>query len=146
MSHRVEQVESSLQRAVSQIIQRELNDPRVRGLVSITRADVAPDFSQAQLFVSVLPAEHGPLSVQGLNAAAPHIRKQVRRLVNLHKLPRLEFRLDEGLKKEAEVYAAIAQGLQKEARLAPEPDPEATPSGDPAADDAAPADDQTTQE
>lgn len=55
MTHRIEQVESTLRKALAQVLQRSISDPRIRGMVSITDVDVSPDMKQAKICVSVLP-------------------------------------------------------------------------------------------
>ena len=55
-SRRQLQVGDLLRDEVSQIIQREMNDPRL-GFVSITRVEMSPDMRYAKLFVSVYATE-----------------------------------------------------------------------------------------
>ncbi|MCC6578844.1 MAG: 30S ribosome-binding factor RbfA [Phycisphaeraceae bacterium] len=116
MSHRIPQVESALMRAVSQVISRGLADPRVSGLVSITKVQVSPDLSEAYIQVSVVPSERQDLTVAGLNSASKYIQSAVRALVSMRRTPRLQFRVDDSLKRQAAVYDAIREGLETEAR------------------------------
>ena len=50
MSRRTERVASTIQQELAQIIMRELSDPRLVGLPSITRVKVSPDLSVADVF------------------------------------------------------------------------------------------------
>lgn len=109
MTRQQDQVSATLHRALQTVLSRGLHDPRIRGLISVTRVEVAPDRTQATVYVSVLPAEHEALSVHGLNHAAPHIRTEVGEQVRIRKMPRLFFKVDQGLKKQAAVHAAIDQ-------------------------------------
>ena len=102
-----EQVVSVLQRAVQEILSRGLNDPRVRGLISVTKIDLSADRVNATIHVSVMPAERAKLSLHGLKHAATHIRLELGRRVKMRRVPRLSFRLDESLKREARIIAAI---------------------------------------
>ena len=95
MSYKKQQVESALKRAISQVVTQRLSDPRIEGLVSVTRVDVAPDGHQALVFVSVLPDKSGPLSLHGLRHAAGRIHSLVSKNVSMRYVPRLVFRLDE---------------------------------------------------
>lgn len=115
MSHRKQQVESSLQRAVADVIERDLSDPRVRGLISVTRVEMTDDLKSAFAYVSILPDKYERRTLAGLNAAARHIMSRVDRRVQLRSMPRLEFRLDPSIKKQAEVEDAIREGLSREA-------------------------------
>lgn len=117
MSHRIAQVESTLKRAVSQVLQRRVSDPRIMGLVSVTRVEVTPDMKEATAYVSVMPDKYQRRTLAGLQAAQRHIQSMTGTLVSFD-MPHLRFRLDEGLKKEADVLAAIREGTQ---RTGPEP-------------------------
>lgn len=115
MTVRTQQVAASIRAAVQMSITRGLNDPRIRGLVSVTKVQLAPDLSEAFIHVSVLPEEHSTLTLRGLESAAGHIRTALRDSIRLRKTPRLVFRLDESLKKQAKLDAAIRSGLPPEA-------------------------------
>tara|TARA_B100001115_G_scaffold179696_1_gene170897 strand:- start:900 stop:1301 length:402 start_codon:yes stop_codon:yes gene_type:complete len=114
MSTHSHQIESVLKRSVQDVLTRGLNDPRVRGLVSVTKVDVSPDYAEAIVWCSVLPQEHGPLSIKGIEHAATWIRRTVAEKVSLRRMPRLSFRLDESLKRQAEVLSAINEGRRRD--------------------------------
>jgi ribosome-binding factor A len=125
MTHRLEQVGSVIRVAVQSVLARGLNDPRVRGLVSVTKVEVAPDLSEARVFVSVLPAEHSELTMHGLKSAAGHIQSEIAKQVAARRMPRLAFRLDDSLKKQAAIDAALFRSRsrpQAESREQPAPD------------------------
>lgn len=109
MSQRLDQLGSVIQIAVQRVITRGLNDPRVRGLISITKVEVAPDLADARIFVSILPAGHSELTMHGLQSAARHIQSEIADEVVARRLPRLSFHLDESLKRQAGVDAAVSQ-------------------------------------
>jgi ribosome-binding factor A len=107
MSTRTEKIGSVLHHAIQNVITRGLNDPRVRGLISVTKIEVAPDLADAQVYVSVLPAERSELTMHGLRGAAGHIQRAVAPAVAAKRMPRLHFRLDDSLKKQATLDAAL---------------------------------------
>jgi ribosome-binding factor A len=100
-------VASTIQQAVQQVLAKGLADPRVDGLITVTKVTVSDDLKAATVWVSVLPQERQKLVVHGLSHAAAHIRRQVGDLVSLKQMPTVSFRLDESLKREAEVYRAL---------------------------------------
>jgi len=116
MTQRTEQVASVVRHAVQRVLSRGLNDPRVRGLVSVTRVDVTPDLAEARVHVSILPAEHTELTMHGLRSAAGHIQGEIAGEVSARRMPRLVFKLDETLKKQAEIDAAIGRASSAHGR------------------------------
>ncbi len=114
MTIRQQQIESTLKRTLSEVISRRLADPRIRGLVSITRVEVTNDLKDAHVYVSVLPAQYEKRAVAGLNSAAGHIHRLARDSVALKTTPHFEFRLDESLKKQAAVLESIDQAARRE--------------------------------
>ena len=116
MSLHTDQVASVLRRAIQQVLSRGLNDPRVQGLISVTQVQVSDDLADATVSVSVLPAERGELTLHGLRHAARHIRTEVGKAVRMRRLPRFSFKLDESLKKEAQIIAAINEAIRSDER------------------------------
>ncbi len=106
---RLDQVASTIRRGIGAVLLRGLGDERIRGLVSVTRVAVAPDLRTATVHVSVLPQEHAALTLHGLNRAAPRIQAELARHVQLRRTPRLKFELDDSLKKQAALDAALAE-------------------------------------
>lgn len=111
MNQRTRQVGAELQRALQDILRRGAHDPRIRGLISITEVNVAPDFAEAVVRVSVLPEKHAELTLTGLNAAAGFFRSEIAQRVAMRRTPRIRFTIDQSLKKQAEVHAAINRAV-----------------------------------
>lgn len=109
MSRRAEQVASLLRTAIQEVIARGFQDPRIRGLITITELTVSPDLKTATIMVSVLPEERQDLTMHGLRAAATHIRHQVSDRLDLRVTPDLHFKVDSSLKKQAGVFEALAR-------------------------------------
>jgi ribosome-binding factor A len=124
---RNEVVAATLKRAIQEILARGLHDPRVRGLISVTSVEVTHDRADATVMVSVLPEEHAELTLHGLRSAAAHVRSALAGRVSMRRLPRLSFRLDESLKKEAAVSAALAEGRRRQAGAGPSAPPLESP-------------------
>lgn len=124
MSHRKEQVASTLRRAIQQVLGRGLNDPRIRGLVTVTGVEVPPDLRTATVLVSVLPEERQTLTIKGIQDASRHIRREVGELVAMRQVPELYFKLDVSLKRQAEAIQAISKAIEERGGDAPAPDDE----------------------
>ncbi|MDP6601126.1 MAG: 30S ribosome-binding factor RbfA [Phycisphaerales bacterium] len=126
MTRHQEQVDAVVQRGIQKILGRGLNDPRIRGLVSVVRVVVSPDSSEARVWCSVLPAKHADSALHGLNAAAGWIGRRLGDEVRMRRVPRLKFLLDESIKKEAQVLGAIQEAVRREDQESPPDSEEAT--------------------
>ncbi len=135
MSHRIEQAESLLHRAVAQVLQRQVSDPRIMGLVGVTRVKVLPDFKRADVYVTVMPEQYEKRTLAGLRHATIHIQGKVNKLVALRTVPHLRFELDRSIKNQAAVESAIRTGIERSGPTdadEQEPSPESTPTPPPA--------------
>jgi len=95
---------STIQRELAEIIMRELNDPRLTGLPSITRVRVSGDLSIADVFITVMGSPgHQQAALNALKHSAGMMRAKLTKSLSLRQAPFLKFHLDEQLKKEMEV-------------------------------------------
>jgi ribosome-binding factor A len=104
MTRRTERVNELLRQEISQVVREELRDPRIGGLVSITRVDVSPDLRRAHAWVSVLgSADERASTMRALQSARPFVRKQLARRLSLRVTPDVEFLDDVSLEKGQEL-------------------------------------------
>lgn len=97
MSTRQEKVNELLRAEISDIIRRELNDPRV-GFITVTGAEVSPDLKHAKVFVSVLGDEtQKAQTMKALKSATKFIRAEVARRVSMKSTPELLFMPDKSM-------------------------------------------------
>jgi ribosome-binding factor A len=115
-------VASRIQRIAAMVLLRDVADPRVDGLVSITRVETTPDLREARVFLSVLGGTHTPATVlEGIRSAGRHIQAEVADNLALRYAPRLSFHLDESLKKQAEILRRIDEVARQDAADDPQP-------------------------
>ena len=107
MSIRQQKVESQVRRLVSEAILRDLSDPRISGLLSVTRVEVSPDLREARVSISILSDRPESTVMSGLVSARGVIQKHVAEGMKIRYAPRLSFLLDESLKRQAEVLKAL---------------------------------------
>lgn len=110
-SRRKERVSRLLKETISQVIQREISDPRL-GFVTITYVDPSPDLKSAKVYVSVL-GEDGVISrtMKSLVHSAGFIRRSIGGSISLRSVPRLDFVLDESGKRSVEISRIIAEAV-----------------------------------
>ena len=112
MSRRAEQTAAILQKAIQDVISRGFQDPRIRGLITITGVRMDSDIRTAIVSVSVYPESAQNPTIYGLQSAAKHIRREVGDSVDMRVVPELIFKLDESLKKQAAVLQAISKAAE----------------------------------
>jgi ribosome-binding factor A len=119
-SIRQQKVASQIQRIVATVLLRDVADPRIDGLVSVTRVEVTPDLREAQVHISVLAGKRTPETViEGIRSAARHIQGEVASGLALRFVPHLSFHLDDSLKKEAEIFQKIDEAVGRKPPAAP---------------------------
>lgn len=95
ITRKMERVDSEVNKALGQIVQYELNDPRLNGiLITVLKSEVTKDMKYCKSFVSVFPVEKGKEIVEILNASTPHIKKCLARKVLIRNIPQINFILD----------------------------------------------------
>jgi ribosome-binding factor A len=96
---RVDRIEEQLRIEISEIIEREIHDPRV-GLATVTGVKISSDLRHARIFITALgddEQEH-KRTIQGLTSAAGYIRHALsKRLHHLKRIPELIFDYDESV-------------------------------------------------
>jgi ribosome-binding factor A len=89
---------------LAQIIMRELSDPRLTGMPSITRVKVSEDLSIADVYVTVMgTAGQQNAALNALRHSAGLMRTKLTKMLSLRQSPFLKFHIDENLKKELAV-------------------------------------------
>lgn len=97
MSQRTDRLDSQIRAELMQILQREMNDPRV-GFATVTRVDTAPDLTQARVWVSVYgPDQDQAKTLTALTDAAGWLRHRLGERLTIRHIPRLVFRADESI-------------------------------------------------
>ncbi len=121
MTLRAEKLREFVKEEVSEIIQRELKDPRI-GFVSITDVEVSADLRHARVFVSVLgDAEAKTKTMAGLNSARGFIRGELGKRMQVRYTPELHFRLDESIERGTRVVSLLREVSEGERRVDPAP-------------------------
>ena len=126
MPHRPEKVEQFIKEELSEIIRREVRDPRI-GFVSITDVEMSADLRHARVFVSVLgDADAKAATMEGLRSALGYIRRELGGRLELRYTPEITFKLDESIERGARVNKLLGD-VAKE----PHAHPAADDRGDP---------------
>jgi ribosome-binding factor A len=102
-------VADQIQRDLTELIARELKDPRV-GMVTLQSVEVTPDYAHAKVWFSVLVGD--PQETQdALNQAAGFLRNGLFKRLHIHTVPTLHFLFDRTTERAADMNALIAQAV-----------------------------------
>lgn len=119
-SRRVERINELLRDEVSDLIRRELRDPRLAGIISVTRVETAPDLSTAKVFISVMGSEEDrTASLSALRGAAGFFHRRLLPRMRLRRVPDLDFRNDLSLEHGDHVLNLLRQ-LSSEQQSVPQ--------------------------
>lgn len=109
MTRRTLQVGELLKEELTDIIRREVKDPRV-GFMSIMNVDVTPDLRSARVYVSVLGTdEERSNTLDALRSAAKFIRFHLKPRLRMRQIPELDFRDDRSMEYAEQISAALRQ-------------------------------------
>ena len=102
-------VADQIQRDLTELIARELKDPRV-GMVTLQSVEVTPDYAHAKVYFSVLVGD--PQQTQdALNQGAGFLRNGLFKRLHIHTVPTLHFVYDRTTERAADMNALIAQAV-----------------------------------
>ena len=96
-SNRMARVDEELKREVSNIINYEVKNSNVTGMISVTKVKTTPDFKYAKVSVSIINSKNVKQTLAGLKAASGFVRSRLAEKMNLRITPEIVFELDESL-------------------------------------------------
>ena len=98
MSRRVDRINGLLRQELSQLLSREVKDPRLGGVVCITEVETSNDLRNARVYLSVMgdkETKHNALT--GIESAASFLRRELKHRLALRYVPFLKFELDDSI-------------------------------------------------
>ena len=94
MTERTRRLDELLREEISQVIRREVDDPRI-GFLTITDVEVAPDLRHATVWVSVIgSADEKKQTLRALSRAMPFVRGRLGKL-RLKRIPEFHVKEDD---------------------------------------------------
>ena len=91
-------INAEVQRELSNIIRREVKDPRIHSMTSVVSVEVAPDLKTCKAYISVLGDEKSQQdTITGLKSAEGYIRRKLAQNINLRNTPEIRFILDQSI-------------------------------------------------
>lgn len=109
---RLNRINEELKKELNQVLNYELKNSNVTGMLSVTRVKITPDFKYAKVYVSIYNSKNIKKTVDGLKESAGFIRSRLAKTVNLRITPELVFEIDDSLE-----YGARIDSILKELNI-----------------------------
>jgi ribosome-binding factor A len=110
MSRRSERTSKLIQREISDLLERQVNDPRLSRLISITEVTLSPDFKHAKIFVSTLGSKIDKEDMlASFNNASGFLRRELAVHLKLKHTPQLSFHYDDSIERGARLLKLIGE-------------------------------------
>ena len=107
MKYRQERIASLIKEEISKLIVREIEFPE--SLVTITDVGIDDELNRAVISFSVLPSEKSETALKILGKNRSHLQYLLLRKINIKPMPQIEFKIDYGLEKAAEIEKILLE-------------------------------------
>ena|ERR1017187_10385993 len=119
-THRLEKVNQLIRQELSEMLQREIKDPRLSGYISINSVMTTPDLRHARVLVScVCEQDKKKEMLEALSHSAGYFRSNLAKKLNMRTTPELHFLWDDSIEKGSRLIELIDKVT------APQPEQEA---------------------
>jgi ribosome-binding factor A len=100
----MQRINDQIRDELAELFAREIDDPRLRGVISITGVETSPDLSISRIYVSVLGTEaEAEETLKHIRRAVSFFRRELAARINLRHTPELDFRLDRSIAEGARI-------------------------------------------
>ena len=104
MSYRIDRVNNLIRQEISDMLHRQVKDPRLGGFITITKVATSADLKYAKISVSQIGSEISQEEILStLSAAAGFFRKELTRSLRLRRIPELSFHWDDSIEQGAHI-------------------------------------------
>ena len=109
-TRRILRLNEQIREELSELLHREMRDPRLSGLISITDVETTADLAASLVYVSVLGSDDDAEEVlRALRHAAGYLRRELGERVRVRRLPTLDFRLDPSIARGARIMQLLRE-------------------------------------
>jgi len=110
MTRRTERVNNLIRQEISELLQRQVKDPRLGSFVAVTEVSTSPDLRHAKIFISRIGSqEEKQETLSVLASASGFLRKELARRLRLRRIPELSFQWDDSIERGAHLLQLIDQ-------------------------------------
>lgn len=120
MVERTDRLNSLLKEVISEVVHRDVRNPHVNELVTVTRVEITKDLHYAKVYISVIgdqPVKAETLAA--LQSAAGFIAVNASKKVTMRYFPELTFKLDDSVDKHMRIAELLSE-ISEERKARPE--------------------------
>jgi len=126
---RTDRLNSLLKEVISEVIRKDVRNPRVNELVTVTRVQISKDLRHGKVFISVIGSEQDKIeTMEALTSAAGFIAVHSSQKVVMRYFPELVFRLDDSVDKHMRIEDILNNISKERESRPPSNDNEESPS------------------
>ena len=108
MAHRIERVNSLIRQEISELLQRQVKDPRLSNFIAVTGVSTTPDLKYAKILVSCLDSEEKKQeTLNALTSASGFFRNELFKRLRLRHIPELSFQWDDSIERGSHLLQLI---------------------------------------
>jgi ribosome-binding factor A len=110
MSHRIERVNQLIRREISDLLLRQIKDPRLGNFLSVNEVETAPDLKHAKVYVSCICTEEEKQEIMAtLELASGYFHNELSRRIRIRYVPTLSFYWDNSIERASHIMSLIDQ-------------------------------------
>ena len=94
---RTDRIEEEIKKIVAKLIDNGIKDPRVNGLVSVTKVEVSKDMKCCKIYVSMIGTKDIDEAMEGLDSAKGLVRKEIGDKIRTFNTPEVKFIYDDSM-------------------------------------------------
>lgn len=103
---RTDRIAEEIKKELSYMIQNELKDPRITGLITVTKVLVTKDLKYCKVYVSVFNDDKNSV-LDGIKSGAGYMRKELSTRIKIRTVPELQFVLDDSIEYGAHINEVL---------------------------------------
>lgn len=119
---RLDRIADQMQRELAVMIQREVKDPRLDAMITVSGVKVSKDLGYADVYVTVLGKEDSPEVIKDnlaiLKQAAGFLRSRIGKSIKLRVVPQLRFHYDESVQRGQHLSSLIERAVAEDVNRA----------------------------
>lgn len=115
---RVDRLSQHIKKEMAVILQREIKDPRLHSMITVSDVEVSRDLSHAKVFVTFLGMDDSKVedNLKILNDAAGFVRSLIGKRIQTRIVPHIRFAFDQSLNEGIRMASLVASVRQEDER------------------------------